>query len=303
MEIFAHDTLTATRTVLGVPAAERPETFRRELAAPFGRLLGTLGVPVAEDDFDPTMAARFLGCVRPDDDPVPNLAALERLEREDAWPIAAAALRRSVAAFAGSAAPFPERVELALMLADRHNRELMEFGGGTGGFGGIPGWVVVDVWPTGDALERLPAAVSHEFHHNARLSFEPWRMDVSLGEYVVLEGMAEAFAAELWGEERVGPWATSLTGAELARATAAIGGALDVRGFAEVRAYMFGDPLASTHGYEPVGVGYGAGYAVGYRLVRDWLARTGVSVVEATTTPSAEILAGSAAFFGMSGDD
>ncbi|MFN8541932.1 MAG: DUF2268 domain-containing putative Zn-dependent protease [Thermomicrobiales bacterium] len=143
---------------------------------------------------------------------------------------------------------------------------------------------------------RLGAAAAHEFHHNVRLSYAPFTMDISVGEYIVLEGLAESFAAALYGRDLVGPWVTSLTPDELASSKAIIGKALDVRGFNNVRPYLFGDPAASFSGYEPIGLPFAAGYTIGFHLIQSYLQRTGRTIVEATYTPAADIIANSGYF-------
>jgi uncharacterized protein YjaZ len=207
------------------------------------------------------------------------------------------ALERGVRAFAdgGHTLPF-DRVTGAVLLADRDNDYTMRFMRGYTGAGMIPGYVIVALWPTGYTLPRLGAAAAHEFHHNVRLSYAPFAMDISVGEYIVLEGLAESFAAALYGHDLVGPWVTSLTPEELAKSKAIIGGALDVRGFNNVRPYLFGDPAASFSGYEPVGLPFAAGYTIGFQVVQAYLARTGRTIVDATFIPAAEIVAESGYF-------
>jgi uncharacterized protein YjaZ len=108
--------------------------------------------------------------------------------------------------------------------------------------------------------------------------------------------LAEAFAAELFGEGVVGYYVTEFPEAELAAATRAVGAALDATGFDTVRAYIFGDTITARAGRPAAGVPDFAGYALGYRAVRAYLRRTGMSVVEATFVPAAEIIAGSGLF-------
>jgi uncharacterized protein YjaZ len=100
-------------------------------------------------------------------------------------------------------------------------------------------------------------------------------MAVTVGEYIVGEGLAESVATELYGEGVVGFYVTDLDEAELERARRVLGGALDLTGFDEVRSCMFGDALARYMGLPPAGVPDYAGYAVGYRLVQRYLRRCG----------------------------
>jgi uncharacterized protein YjaZ len=150
------------------------------------------------------------------------------------------------------------------------------------------------IWPTDENLPRLPSLVAHEFHHKVRLACEPWSEQTTLGDYIVLEGLAEAFAAELYGEERIGPWVTTLSVAELDQARRVIGAAHEASG--DIRGYVFGDTVADRFGITPVGLPFCAGYAVGYQLVRAYLRYSGKSAVAATSIPSAQIIRESAYF-------
>lgn len=149
---------------------------------------------------------------------------------------------------------------------------------------------MVSLWPNDYNLPRLQAVVAHEFNHQIRNSYEPWKADISLGEYMVLEGLAESFAAELYGPEATGPWVTALGAQDLERAREVVGRAVDVRGFNEVRGYIFGDEVMAAFGAKPLGAPAYAGYAVGYRLVQAYLQKTGKSAAEATFVPSNEII-------------
>ena len=104
---------------------------------------------------------------------------------------------------------------------------------------------------------------------------------------------AEAFAAEMFGEELSGPWAKSLSEDELDGARPVIREALDVTGFDEIRGYIFGDWAASKAGYQPRGLPDFVGNSVGYRMVREYLRRTERSAVGASYVPWREIVEGS----------
>lgn len=151
-------------------------------------------------------------------------------------------------------------------------------------------------------LYRVKGATVHEVHHNGRFSLFPFNpMTVTVGEYMIGEGLAESFAAELYGKDVVGFYVTDFDGTELERTRHVIASALNVTGFNEVRGYTFGDALAKHMGLPPAGVsghaepGF-AGYAIGYRLVQQYLERTGKTVAEATFVPAQEIIAGSGFF-------
>jgi uncharacterized protein YjaZ len=146
-------------------------------------------------------------------------------------------------------------------------------------------------------LSRLKGAAVHELLHTLHFAVTPFNpMTVTVGEYIVAEGLAESFAAELCGDAVVGYYVTDFNDAQLEQARHVIGAALDVTGFDAVRGYIFGDAIAATMGLPLVGVPAYAGYAMGYRAVRQYLNRTGKTVPEAIFVPARQILAESGFF-------
>ena len=239
----------------------------------------------------------MVGMFNPHAEAPDYLAALARLVAADAEGAMREALERGVRAFTTVGRTLPiKRVAGSLILGDRDNRYFMDLMRGYTGNGSVPGNVIVAVWPSDFTLPRIGAATAHEFHHNVRLSHVPFSLDISVGEYIVLEGLAESFAAALYGHELVGPWVTSLTPDEIERSKAIIGGALDVRGFRNVTPYLFGDPAAAFSGYTPLGLPFCAGYAIGFHVVQAYLQRTGRTIIEATYAAAAEIIEGARYF-------
>lgn len=243
---------------------------------------------------DATSGVALLGFYGPDGDAAAGLGALAKLRE-------AGSLASCVGALEGAAEKLaPEdhgvgvgRVEFTLALADPRLPDLTGRNRGYTGFGGMMGYAAVLAWPDDYNLPRLPSISVHELHHNVRLAFEPWTSGTTVGQYVVLEGLAEAFAAEVAGEELLGPWPNALSEEELEEARPRFRDALEVSGFDEIRGYIFGDWAASRMGYTPQGLPDFAGYAVGYRIVREYLDRTGSTAAEATYVPWREIVEGS----------
>ena len=60
--------------------------------------------------------------------------------------------------------------------------------------------------PNDYTIEHLPVALAHETNHNVRFQFIKWKNDITLGEMMVSEGLAENFATYLYGEDKAGPW-------------------------------------------------------------------------------------------------
>lgn len=280
------DTQATYRRMLAAPdAATRAAIFRAELAEPFAGLARVFGSddPVASfaqwnmtpDLFAPERHAEMQ-------------ARLDALSEANAWQRTAQALEQGKAAFVRYADRIPlDRIVFGLLLADMPDMPGM---GSYTGFGGIPGWIMT-VYGKPDAynLPRIEACTVHELHHNILgAAFPNSPMIANVGAYIIGEGLAESFAAELYGEELIGPWVTEFDEGLVEATRATFAAALDKTGFDVVRQHIFGSGELGVPPY--------AGYAVGYRVVQAYLQRTGQSVVEASFVPAQQIIAESRFF-------
>lgn len=146
--------------------------------------------------------------------------------------------------------------------------------------------------PTSENLIKLPAAVCHEFHHNCMFflikPFNP--MTITLGEYLLYEGMAENFAEEMYGESMVGPWVTRVSEVDCKLSKSLIAPALELQGFQSVMPYIFGgQPVTDSQGNSVIMPPTG-GYAIGYYIVKAYRQRTGLSTLDAMTKSCHEII-------------
>ena len=297
MRIEAIDVLPGQEAALRAPSGTREEVYRELVDEP----LRPFWEPVLRHMPDSgkwgngsASGTALLGFYGPDGDAHEGLDALARFEEAGSFAACLGALEEA----AGRLAPEEHGVEVGrvaftLALADLRTPGLTGRNRGYTGFGGMMGYAAVLAWPDGYNLPRLPSISVHELHHNVRLAFEPWTAGTTVGQYVVLEGLAEAFAAEVTGEELLGPWPNALSEEQLEEARPRFRDALEVSGFDEIRGYIFGDWAASTMGYAPQGLPDFAGYAVGYRIVREYLDRSGRTAAEATYAPWREIVDGS----------
>lgn len=296
MKLHIIDVEAIYRHLLAISDAEKRESlYRQELLAPFEGMMRIFG------GGDPLALAKMWTLYTPEDFGGEMRHTIEelvdRMAAGNAWRRSAAALERGVDAFA----PYADRIRLetvtsALVLTNARRGNPID--GGYAGFGGIPGYVMVSFSQANDyTLPRVEGASVHELNHNVRFSVVPFiPMQVTVADYIVAEGLAESFAAELFGEEVVGYFVTDFSEEELVTARRIISDALDVTGFDAVRGYIFGDALAEFMGLPKAGVPNFAGYATGYRMVRQYLKRTGKSVAETTFLPSHEIIAESGFF-------
>lgn len=282
------------RLLASASAQEREAIYRQELLAPFEGMMRIMG------GGDPLEQAKMWTLYTPEDFDGEQRPIIEemvrRLSDDGSWQRSTAALERGVAAFA----PYANRIALdtinCAVVLTKHNSNMP--GRGYNGFGGIPGYLMVTLSLADDyTLPRVGSASVHELNHNVRFRIVPFLpMHVTVADYIIAEGLAEAFAAELFGEDLVGYMVSDLSEEELATARSVISGALEVTGFNAVRGYIFGDTIAASGGLPKAGVPDFAGYAIGYRIVQHYLQRTGRSAVEATFLPSQEIITESGFF-------
>jgi len=282
------------RLLNSASAQEREAMYRQELLAPFEGMMRIYG------GGDPLAWAKMWTLYTPEDfvsEQRPIIEGMVRqLTNDGSWQKFAAALERGVAAFA----PYADHIALddvnCAVVLTKHNSNLP--GRGYAGFGGIPGYLMVSLSLVDDyTLPRVGPASVHELNHNVRFKIVPFLpMSITVADYIIAEGLAESFAAELFGHDLVGYMVTDFDEEEIATAKRVIGGALDVSGFNAVRSYIFGDTIAASSGLPKVGVPDFAGYAIGYRVVQRYLQRTGRSAVDATFLPSQEIIAQSGFF-------
>lgn len=181
-----------------------------------------------------------------------------------------------------------DELRFGLYIADPHKLELQK---GYCGFGGIPGFIQIMIHPNTYNIPRIPAVIAHEFHHNIRFSYFNWdHGNVTVSDYLIIEGLAESFAKELFGEALLGPWITSFDKDDLDYSIEVIKDSLNTKGFSEVSSYMFGDEIAKTQGFHPVGLSPFAGYAVGYKVVQSFMQKNNVCIMEATLLNANDII-------------
>lgn len=266
---------------------ERTRRFAEELFAPFNiaiwgqRFFGN-------GDTMATIAA--MGFLMPDNlESTPP--ALELLEAANAWEVAERSLTEGVARFA----PYAEQIGLTstnvgIYLVDPARANPLNRG--YSGMGGTPGEIYLTYdTPNEYNLSRLPGLAVHELHHNIRFSLFPWGPHITLGDYMISEGLAESFAAALYGEEIIGYFVTDITPDDLEVARRLIAANHTTTDFNLMRGYIFGSWAAGQMGgIADVGMPNFGGYAVGYHTVQAFLQRTGATIEEATLLPAATII-------------
>ncbi len=291
MEITIYDTLSAMRAVIAAPVAERRAVYRERLIEPLRDYwhitIRRINLQAPDDE---ATAMKILWDVDLEADLSEHQQALDRLEQFDAWRKANEALHLAARVFdAAGRSCAEDHITGLLLLGNPRDRIFMDLNRGYAGMQ-LPGYIVLPIWPNDYNLPRIPAALVHEFNHRVRLSHEFWTQETSVGQYMVLEGLAESFAAELYGLEFVGPWVSALNAEETEHSKTIIGQALDVSGFDKIRAYIFGDEISKQWGFPELGLPHCAGYTIGYQVVQAYLQRTGKTATEATFVPYGEII-------------
>jgi uncharacterized protein YjaZ len=288
------DTESIYRRLLAEADGETRESiFRTELVEPFMGLVKTFGMPdgmaafkqwgTSPDLFDSNRKKR-------------TAHILDALKQANAWQRAQNSLDRGYAAFRDYVDRIPlEVITFGLMIADL---SATPQAGGYTGFGGIPGWIMTVYGdPNKDNLKKVEAATVHELHHNLWSAIVNYNfMTSTVGEYMIMEGLAESFADELYGEDKIGPWVTGFDETRLEATKTIFRDGLKRSGFNVIRGYIFGGEISEQMGFEKVDVPLYAGYALGYKVVQAYLKRTGKKVVETSFVPAEEIIAESQFF-------
>ncbi|MGE7916837.1 DUF2268 domain-containing protein [Lysinibacillus xylanilyticus] len=269
-------------------------SFRYELMQPMKSMWDYLSVPLKAtqpNGYDVVMASEMLGIWTPRksiqqvEDNLPELIESRIFDEYQE------VISKGIDEFEKIGYSIPlEKIDINILLGDEDSQE-MKVNKGYSGFGGIPGYILLMAVPNDFNKKRLKSALAHEFNHNVRFTFEPFNHgDVTVEEYIVLEGLAECFAEEMYGKELIGPWIEDFDQEEMAYSIEVIKEGRKTKGFGEVSAYMFGDEVAKRQGYSPVGLSGNAGYTIGYHLIKKYLANSNKSIAEATLTPTEEIL-------------
>ncbi|MFD5250483.1 DUF2268 domain-containing protein [Amycolatopsis sp. NPDC058340] len=221
------------------------------------------------------------------------LEALDALHDADAWNRIQRALDDAVAVqlAATPGLTIPD-ITVLTVLGDPADRHFMGPNLGMSANGSVTGYIYLTFWPYPENLARLEATAVHELNHNLRYSpggviWDP--ATVTVGEQIVSEGLADAFARQLYGDEL----GYARIGVPHLRDDAVfekVVSGLEITGMQNFAAWVHGDETAARYGGTPVGLPTGAGYAVGNRLVDAYLAATGRTAAEALLVDRRDVI-------------
>lgn len=218
--------------------------------------------------------------------------ALGLLQAADAWARVERAVKNAIDVQSDAVPDLlvPD-ITVLLVLGDPDDEYFMGPLRGFSGNGSATGFISLTLWPSEENLDRLEAAAVHELNHNLRYApggvvWDP--STVTVGEQIVSEGLADAFARQLHGESGYTPIGVPHLGDDVVLEKVLSG--LQVSGMQNFTAWVHGDASARRFGADPVGLPTGAGYAVGNRLVDAYLNATGMSAAEVLHAPSSRVI-------------
>ena len=274
--------------------AEKENIYRDELMKPFEFKWACVGIPLkaeTEGGCDVVSAAAISGYYAPAQITQERSAEIDQISKEMFWADCENSIRNTLSGFERHGIQLPKQEYVfTVVLSDPHS-PMTVMAGDYCGDGGIPGYIIGSIVPNARSLSLLPVALAHETNHNVRWQFMQWSSRITLADMIVSEGLAETFAATMFGEKKVGKWVRETT-QEVLRQTVKplIRANLMTSDFQTLSSCLYGDEIMALRGGQPIGMPYCGGYACGYALIGHYLKKTGASIYEATITPTVEIL-------------
>ena len=273
---------------------EKENIYRDELMKPFEFKWACVGIPLkaeTEGGCDVVSAAAMSGYYAPAQITQERSAEIDQISKETFWADCENSIRNTLSGFEQHGIQLPKQEYVfTVVLSDPHS-PMTVMAGDYCGDGGIPGYIIGSIVPNARSLSLLPVALAHETNHNVRWQFMQWSSRITLADMIVSEGLAETFAATMFGEKKVGKWVRETT-QEVLRQTVKplIRANLMTSDFQTLSSCLYGDEIMALRGGQPIGMPYCGGYACGYALIGHYLKKTGASIYEATITPTVEIL-------------
>lgn len=279
--------------VAQAPPEEKLELFRNEMMAPFRKQWEIQQIPFRAEEANGFDVITFNSMMhRAPDQITPQISQeIEQISSDSFWSECEHTVRKSLDLFIEHGISLPVSDYLFTIQLGNPDNPALVINEGYSGFGGIPGFIWGKILPNAYTIPRMKAALAHECNHNVRYQFIQWDHTVNLGELIVSEGLAGNYATFLFGEELLGPWVTKTNADTLNRhIKPVLREKLQLTGFDQFAAYLYGDEIAKLQNIKPVNMPYSAGYAFGYHLIQYYLRKTGRTIFEATITPAAQIL-------------
>ena len=282
------------RKMMNAAPAERENLYREELMKTFEFKWSCVGVSLraeADGSCDVVSAAAMSGYYAPAQITGERCAEIDQISSDAFWTDCENSICNALAGFERHGIKLPKQEYVFTIVLSDPQSPMTAMAGDYCGDGGIPGYIIGSIVPNERSLSLMPAALAHETNHNVRWQFMQWSSRVTLADMIVSEGLAETYAAKMFGEDKVGKWVRETT-PEVLRETVMplVRANLMTSDFQTLSSCLYGDGIMALRGGQPVGMPYCGGYACGYALIGHYLKKTGASIYEATITPTEEIL-------------
>lgn len=273
---------------------EKIAIYRYELMKPFEFKWQCIGMSLEseiEGGYDVVSASTMGGGYHPSQITATHLDEIRLLKNDPFWQSCEQSIRNTLEGFEQNNITLPTQNYIFTIMLNDPSNPMSKMTGDYCGDGGIPGYIIGTIIPNKNSLKMLPVALAHETNHNVRWQFMQWNPNITLADMIISEGLAESFAAMLFGADKIGMWIKN-TSPETLKNTIkpAIKANLQECDFNTLSAFLYGDEIMAMRGGVSVGMPYCAGYACGYALIQHYLKKTGKSIYEATILPSTEIL-------------
>ncbi|BBF44903.1 hypothetical protein lbkm_3642 [Lachnospiraceae bacterium KM106-2] len=273
---------------------KKENIYREELMMPFSFKWQCIGVPIKaakEGGYDVISFNTMGGGYHPSQIDLTKKAEVEQISSESFWKDCENSISRSLERFESIGIQLPVQEYCFTVLLNDPNNPMSKMTGDYCGEGGIPGYLLGTIIPNNRSLSLLPVALAHETNHNVRWQFQKWNDKITLADMIVSEGIAEQFAASLYGEDKVGMWVRQTDQETLQSVIKPLIRAnLKENDFNMLSSYLYGDEIMTLRGGRPIGMPYCGGYACGYDLIGYYLENTGKSIEEVTLMKTDEIL-------------
>jgi uncharacterized protein YjaZ len=282
------------RKMMTTSKEEKENIYRYEFMKPFELKWKCIGIPLkAEADgcYDVVSVSSMGGGYTPDQITEAQFAEIEKISNNEFWNRCEKSIRDTLEGFEQNGISLPIQDYIFTVMLNDPNNPMFKMTGDYCGDGGIPGYIIGTIIPNETSLRMLPVALAHEANHNVRWQFMQWGPNITLADMIVSEGLAESFAAMMFGEDKIGMWVKNTSAETLQNAIKPVIKAhLQERDFNTLSAYLYGDEIMAMRGGTPIGMPYCGGYACGYALIQHYLKKTGESIYKATILPTEEIL-------------
>lgn len=282
------------RKMIGVTKKEKENIYRYELMKPFEFKWQCIGIPLKSEShcgYDVVSSSSMGGGYTPSQITAEHLCEIEQISDNAFWKACEDSICNALEGFELYGIKLPIQDYIFTILLNDPQNPMSAMAGDYCGDGGIPGYIIGTIIPNEYSLQMLPVALAHETNHNVRWQYMQWSQNITLADMIVSEGLAENFAAILFGEDKIGKWVAETSTQTLETIIKpAIKTNLNETDFNNLSSYLYGDEIMAMRGGASVGMPYCAGYACGYHLIKHYLNKTGKSIYEATITSTAEML-------------